>query len=890
MLPFKLHKTYAYFVSLILLQLLLGWLFYTAFDSPDGNTFPASGFALFWGSLLLLVSGLIFLEVTKKIQSWLLPLAIIICYIVFLTQLYDSDIFYLIPRMKSNSINYEVIPLYLTIPGIFHAMLDLIFKQFRPSGKLRENGQNFAFAATIPIAIYTISIIIIPLFRRGNGSFLHLDAFIMKIAISIAIASFLFFFLRFILGNIVGRNLNAKNPIMVVIFGAICPFIGLALNAEFKIFGDFNFIVVYVALAVNAIGLILLLQDSKLPKFIGFLCASAGLPIVLYFFIIFLPYIPLSFIALIVLGAGILMLTPIVLMMIQYKIMSREFATIAKTYGKKKLLLWSFACLLLLPISFLGFCMNHRNYLNDVIAETDLFDASNTNYVDYDTEKVVYILKEMDKGNYRLSLGNVENRLPILSIFYDWYVFDNLQISQRKTEEIQQLFLGEQHSRWNRYVPPQRLNAEVKYKHYTEYDAKNDFYKTEVHLAITNLDNAGMREFRSEFTLPKDVFITDYYLDIGDRRTFGILAEKKAANWIYEQITTQRRDPGILQYLYDDVLSLKIFPFKKDETRTSGFTLYHRTPVHFTINETPIDIDVKPLAQHVTELSSTTFYVPSAVKKKLPKVQAPVSYYLVVDNTTKGKEFRDQFEEDFSSLSPEIQEKAQVLYVDADVNWGTPTAPKACGFNYKKAISQILYKHRDQKSIPFVVIYAPYGSRLTGKYSTWEMEKAFPYYNLIEHSHWDKKIPSFMELVEFSQNGKSSFLHNDTKPSLVSFDDTATLDRNISGNPYLNALQLRLFHDLNDLNPKRKKEHWLSALRASFKQNILTPSTTFISLETKAQEERLLKKQKEIMNADYTDKAGKETRRMSEPYFWVLLLVFLFIIRKQFLLKQAKKS
>ncbi|EDP95504.1 MSEP-CTERM sorting domain-containing protein [Kordia algicida OT-1] len=889
MLPFKLHKTYAYFVSLILLQLILGWLFYTAFDTPKGNTFPATGFTLFWGFLLLLFTVLIFFEVAKKIKPWLLPLAIIICYSIFLMQLYESDIFHQIPRIKASSINFEIIPLYLTIPGIFHAMLDLIFKQFRPSGKLRENGQNFAFAATIPIGIYTIAIIIIPLFSRGNGSFLHLNMFIMKIAICIAIASFLFFFLRFILGNIVGRNLNAKNPIMVVLFGAIFPFIGLALNAEFKIFGNFNFIAIYIALILNAIGLILLLQDAVLSKFIGFLGASAGFPVVLYFFIIFLPYIPLSFIALIVLGAGILMLTPIVLLILQYKIMSREFVTITKTYGKKKLLLCSFACLLLLPISFFGFCMDHKNYFNDVIAETDFYDASNTNYVDYDTEKIVYILKEMNKGNRRLSLGNAENRLPILSIFYDWYVFDNLQVSQRKIADIQRLFLGKIRSSWNRYVPPQRLNAEVKYKHYTEYDAKNDFYKTEVHLAITNLDSVGMREFRSEFTLPKDVFITDYYLDIEDRRTFGILAEKKAANWIYEQITTQRRDPGILQYLYGDVLSLKIFPFKKNETRTSGFTLYHRTPVHFTINETPIDIDVQPLAQHVTELSANTFYVPSAVKKTLPKKQIPVNYYLVVDNTTKGEKFREQFEEDFSSLSPEIQEKAQVLYVDADVNWGTPTAPKACGFNYKKVISQILYKHRNQESIPFVVVYAPYENRFQGKFSTWEMEQAFPYYNLIEHSHWDKKIPSFMELVEFSQNGASSFLHNNAQPSLVSFDDTATLDRNISGNPYLNALQLRLFHDLNDLNPKRKKEHWLNALRESFKQNILTHSTTFISLETTAQEERLLQKQKEIMNADYTEKAGSETRRMSEPYFWVLLLVFAFIIRKQFLLKQAKK-
>jgi len=99
-----------------------------------------------------------------------------------------------------------------------------------------------------------------------------------------------------------------------------------------------------------------------------------------------------------------------------------------------------------------------------------------------------------------------------------------------------------------------------------------------------------------------------------------------------------------------------------------------------------------------------------------------------------------------------------------------------------------------------------------------------------------------------------------------------------------------LFHDVNDLNPKLQRTRWLDGVRQSFSQDILTHSTTYISLENKEQEVRLLKKQEEIMNAPQTEKAGTETQQMSEPYFWILLvLFFMYIGRQQFLQHQTQK-
>jgi hypothetical protein len=88
MIPFKLHKTYRYFISLILPQLFLGWLFYNAFNSPDGNLFNFTTIAAFWGFLILLFFVLIPLEVNQLSKAWILPVAIILCYTVFLFVLY----------------------------------------------------------------------------------------------------------------------------------------------------------------------------------------------------------------------------------------------------------------------------------------------------------------------------------------------------------------------------------------------------------------------------------------------------------------------------------------------------------------------------------------------------------------------------------------------------------------------------------------------------------------------------------------------------------------------------------------------------------------------------------------------------------------------------------
>ncbi|MFK7746747.1 MAG: hypothetical protein AB8B65_00005, partial [Kordia sp.] len=190
----KLHKTYRYCISLVFLQLLLGWLFYTAFDSPETNLFEFTRIVNLWAIGIVLFSVLIFLEIKQFSKAWILPVGIILYYGSFLYIVYESYIFFRIPRVHSTNINYEIIPMYLTIPALFHALLDVIYKYFRPKGKRIENIQNLALSIIIPMFLYIFAMVIIPLFSGSNDPFLRLDMFVMKIGICIALTAFLFFF------------------------------------------------------------------------------------------------------------------------------------------------------------------------------------------------------------------------------------------------------------------------------------------------------------------------------------------------------------------------------------------------------------------------------------------------------------------------------------------------------------------------------------------------------------------------------------------------------------------------------------------------------------------------------------------------------------------------
>jgi len=879
----KLHKyrTLFYGITLIIPQLLLGFIFNQVITDDISSEWDT--LKNIWSLLLILSFIIMGLDLKQKIENWILPLVIIAGYLIGLFVFFsNNNLINTLSNVVTGRIDYKIIPLYLTIPGILYALIDLIIKKFNPTTHT-SNLRNLGYAAITPIATYVVVVVILPSIKKmffNDLTYSNVE-FIRTIIVSIAATLFLFFAIRYIYGYFKKRKTKANNPVLVLTFGLILPFVGLAFNTNIQIFGNFNYPLIYGIVFLNATGLYLLSSPNHKIKLLGFILSSIGTPYVLYFFLVFIPYIPLALILLIALGLGLLMLTPIILFFIQLKALAISFNELKTIYGKNILILISFLAAIIIPTTIVIICQDHKNTISEIIDKTYHYDSDNLIYNDFNISKVSYIVKQMTVRNRHSSFLDSHQRMPLISIYYDWHVFNNLKLSNSKIKDFKKLFLGEEKriNNWQRRVAPTKLKDSLTYNHTTTYITEGDYYETQVDFEITNLEDKGLREFVTEFNLPEDVFITKYYLDIEDRREYGILAEKKAANWIYNQITNQRKDPGILQYISDKRLSLKIFPFKAHETRTSGFTIYHKNSVQLTLNKLTINIPVKARNQNVIEFSKNAFYISGLAKQKLPTSTLKAHYYFLVDNTRLGEDFRTNFKKDYDLFS-KSNITNDILYVDADISWNDKPKTKASGFNYIKAVNQIQQLHRNKSEIPVIIVYANTANRFYADKNELYFQEAFPLKNLIEAHDWNKKPTNKFELVTLTIKGVDYHL---PKNNIAQFINTQSIDKlkfNSNSNPFYSALQLRLFEKIGASNPKLKRDHWLKSLQQSFSLNILSKNTTYISLETEDQKKRLLKRQKEILNNKNSHNTPSEEVRMSEPYFWLLLIVLLLILWK----------
>jgi len=111
------------------------------------------------------------------------------------------------------------------------------------------------------------------------------------------------------------------------------------------------------------------------------------------------------------------------------------------------------------------------------------------------------------------------------------------------------------------------------------------------------------------------------------------------------------------------------------------------------------------------------------------------------------------------------------------------------------------------------------------------------------------------------------------------------------GKTWENALQVDLMAHGLAYHPEETNERWLSLVKASFQTQVMSPVTSYISLENEAQKAALLAKQKQVLAAKQSLDAGEELQRMSEPdlVIWLLVLASMggiYFLRKKW--KQVK--
>jgi hypothetical protein len=894
---------------------LLAMIYYGSFDTIHSLLSPESIriwkiFSIALGVLWLThLSYAIILILRKRSVGGIYGLLSLCVYSAFLYIYYVySDI--AIPVNIPGWMMPEDITLFVgtfIMPTLAHALLVLVVV-FTKSTNGKRAWISFGVAFIIPVAWYLFFQVILPLWQDVSYSRYHEHILIVFLLTGTAV--FLFFVMRgiYIVSSQRGRLWQQYSFVWRVMFGLVFPLVGLLFNEmEYDgIFGNFSDRWFYILAALNGIAITLPQFENKRLMMVIFFVRSITIVYIFYFFVVFLPYLPLSVIAIIAVGAGFLMLTPLVLMVLQLRIMSDDISFLRKRYSNRVVYGTMIAGLLILPTIITS------DYILD---KATLTRALNYAYTpDLDNESPINIkalnrvLHTVERGKERSWGRNREGATPYLSTYYTWLVLDNLTLSDQKINTLDRIFNGTPLDSLTVDSPFTALGSEhieLQDIHTSSvYDEQQHAWKSTVELKIRN--NSGWQaEYATSFELPAGSWISEYYLWIGKDKVPGILAEKKTATWVYQQIVNYRRDPGILYYLTGNRIALRVFPLEANEVRRTGFEILHKEPATLTIGERQIDIGDAQLdvSANFESFGSAT-YVSAKAKERLPKVKRPVQYHFVldcsVDNRAAGERYIDQVEKFAAENHVDVNSFSFTLcnaYANQMSSWDETKKRLAedifsGGFFLERAIQKIATKnfldHSDKQ--PVIVIVSNNFSKAIIRKDFADLKTAFPESDIFFELSDAKLIPHSLisspmdaaktqttyDVVEWkTEEGKKIFLRLDDQPSV--FFDSARRDENVTLDHSWNsalALQGRWFEQ--QFYPEKSKSEWLSLVRSSFQAQIMSPVTSFISVENEAQKKALLKKQEDVLKANPSLDIGEEVR-MSEPGSWIVVIMLMFI-------------
>lgn len=447
----------------------------------------------------------------------------------------------------------------------------------------KKIGINLAMAIGAPVCLYLAFYI---LFKIASDWFLDIGPiFFAIIIIGLSLLMFvgLIRALMLIFSKLGDWN-PRKHIIAILLIALAMPIGGLLLNRKIPFPVDFQAWEVYALVVINTILLIAAtLYTDRAPR-LSFWLICGSFPFTLYFFVVFLPYTPISILGCIAMGSGFLVLTPTFLFTLHtYQLMRAR--RIARNKSDTRGLLWGgLLCFLVLPGFFTARGLMDKSALNAALDFT--FTPNLT------SESIEYTGSRV---NLRRALANHRNYkngiyYPLLSDFYSWLVFDNLVLPDKKIETLELRFFGSKGSTENldpaaiplgfwggrsvrdrnrmpRSAPPSR-NVQLTDQSLQVTALGEKSSQATLTLELTNLGPAAA-EYINKLSVPPGVLIKGFRLHIDGSPVPGRIFEKKTALWVYTMIRdTERRDPGLLVYNHPSEIELRVFPINQGNPAT----------------------------------------------------------------------------------------------------------------------------------------------------------------------------------------------------------------------------------------------------------------------------------------------------------------------------------
>jgi hypothetical protein len=799
------------------------------------------------------------------------------------------------------------------MPTLAYALFILV-SHFTSETKEHHAWVNFLIAIGIPITGYLFTQIVLPLWQGVKGDFFVHAWLIVAIVGTLA---FLFFLVRgiFILATKKAiawqqYQLAWKIPIALVL-----PLVGLAVNNGYLfntisvshsgIFGDFNNPWFYILAVINGALVCLPNLDHKIYRILLFTGRSVTFPYTLYFFFVFLPFLPLSVIAVIAIGTGFLMLTPLLLFVIHSNELSKDFLFLQSVFSKKLIIAISIVGFLIIPAGITATYLIDRKVLNETLAYVYSPDYSKQYNIDKASlQKTLHVVKShKDHAGGRSAMFG--NGIPYLSSYFNWLVLDNLTLSDTKINTIEKIFFGTASIQLrpddiqNDYVKISRISSS------SVYDKSQNTWRSWVDLEITNRGSRWFSEYATTIDLPEGCWISDYYLNVGDKKEYGILAEKKSALWVFSQIRDTNKDPGILYYLTGNKVAFRVFPFSDNEVRKTGIEFLHKEPVKLTIDNNTVELGNKEETVNENVETENMIYVSARQKESLKQVHRKSYFHFLIDvsnsNNSPSTDFTERIKKLLSSHKPQA-ENARISFVSSYVNtvslntdWKQNYQSQTFegGFYLERAIKTALVDAHKNNSYPILVVVTDSIQNAVLDKDFSDFKFAFPESNLFfclgsngklqAHSLTDNPELPLPDSVNYSfdqpvleyplADGSIKYLPNDNKPSIIlkkevfEIPEAAVKEKN-----WQSALAMQGHWTSQMLHPETSEKGWVKLVKYSFVSKVMTPVTSYLVVENEAQKAILKKKQGEALSSNKSLDLDEDSQRMSEPGLILLMI------------------
>ncbi|SFF26240.1 MSEP-CTERM sorting domain-containing protein [Thermoflexibacter ruber] len=881
----------------------------------------------------------------QEIQLWY-AIFVLFAYTIFFLQYAENERLLIppnVPRWMLPNSMWEYVGTFL-MPLLFHALMVVIVR-LTPSFSFTSAWKNLAFALLVPFAWYFFIVLAVPLINRSFEYHKIIDHALVLFSVSVAVF-FLFSLCKAIYIFVMLQLQNSKqasqdteiqkkkfnlvhflesNDFLVKIaVGVIAPLSGLALNQALdNFFGNFEHYFFYLIAALNGVFLCLPPLPKPTYRLILFAFRSFTFTYIFYFFLVFLPVLPIAM-ALLLTVIGSLTLVPLILTFIQIQQLWADMQYLYAHFNRVVVNVLLVVALLMLPVAV------HFLYLSDKKALHEALDYVYASSLEGESKKInamrlESVLEEVQRNKEKINWGWRNRQSPYLSLYYNWLVLDNLTLSTEKIEKLSNIFVGESKDygyydwrRWGNNSFPDSVKIS-KVNVNSTFNKEKQFWTSWIDLEITNLDTATtpfsrQSEYRTLLNLPEGCWISDYYLWIGEEKVHGLLAEKKTAMWVYNEILSERRDPGLLHYTSGNQVSLRVFPFVPSEVRKTGLQLIHKEPIHFQIDSLNLFLGDtltqpkfdKPLAS----VSKQAIYLPKAFKKQLPKVKRATYPHFIVNCSKEKEKKQAEYQKrinQFLANHSLSKDKAKISFtntyiktVDLSENWQNDKEKWSFegGFYLERAIEKILFENRNQAQIPQIIVVSDSLSEaVLGKnfkeYQVFYPENqvfflldaqdevtAYSLSNLEKINESYTPQPTIEVLAWKNEEGQTFYLPDSEQASVV-WNEKATPGSEevaLAQKDWESGLYLQGQWFAHTFHPERTDQEWLPLVKNSFKAQVMTPVTSFISLENEAQRQALLQKQEEVLQAKKSLDISEDEVRMSEWSYSSAMLIGIYLL------------